>query len=123
MPTKVVKTAVKDRLKLKLFDDVFSTPSASTAERIYFPFNIDQTHWVAVCIDMKCSSIHLLDCNVSLNTDSMMKNSLARFRIIGVSSPFSVVGFTCEVVEFLSQIPDYWCFLRNPLTLSVHLRL
>lgn len=76
MHSRFVKTAVKDRPKLKLFDDVFSTSSASTAERIYFPFNIDQTHWVAVYVDRKCSSIHVLDCNISLKTDNMMKKEL-----------------------------------------------
>ncbi|KAL0716522.1 hypothetical protein Bca4012_065844 [Brassica carinata] len=76
MHSRFVKTAVKDRPKLKLFDDVFSTSSASTAERIYFPFNIDQTHWIAVFVDRKCSSIHVLNCNVSLKTDNMMKKEL-----------------------------------------------
>ncbi|CAN6857272.1 unnamed protein product [Brassica oleracea] len=71
--SRFLQTAANDRLKLKLFDDVFRDPAAHSAEKINFPFNIDQKHWVAVCVDRKSSSINVLDCNVSLKSDSMMK--------------------------------------------------
>lgn len=96
--SRFLQTAANDRLKLKLFDDVFRDPAAHSAERIYFPFNIDQKHWVAVCVDRKSSSINVLDCNVSLKSDSMMKkepNPIAHmFPYIGKDSqtaPSSVV--------------------------------
>ncbi|KAL0742429.1 hypothetical protein Bca4012_083942 [Brassica carinata] len=43
--SRFVKTAVKDRHKLKFLDEVFSSLSAALANKIYFPFNIDQHHW------------------------------------------------------------------------------
>ncbi|XP_018460632.2 uncharacterized protein LOC108831606 [Raphanus sativus] len=113
MHSRFVKTSVKERAKLKLFDEVFSTPTASTAEKIYFPFNIDQTHWVAVCVDRKNSSIHVLDCNVLLKTDSMMKKELNpianMFPYVGNKSPSDSSNATYKPfsVSMSKGIPQY----------------
>ncbi|KAJ4887193.1 Uncharacterized protein Rs2_26941 [Raphanus sativus] len=71
-----VKTAVKDRHKLKFTDVPLLNPLVKSPERLYFPFNMDRQHWVGVCIDIKSYTIHVLDCNTSLRTDSMLKKEL-----------------------------------------------
>lgn len=45
-------------------------------ERFYFPFNFDKTHWVGVCVDCSASIMYILDCNVSLRTDSSIGKEL-----------------------------------------------
>ncbi|KAF8084354.1 hypothetical protein N665_0721s0011 [Sinapis alba] len=43
--------------------------------RFYFPFNVDNRHWIGLCIDWPASKIYVLDCNptvrsyVSLSTE------------------------------------------------------
>lgn len=74
--SRFVKTAVKDRLKLK-FDQVpLEKPKDSSTERIYFPFNIDRQHWVGVCIDIKACTFYVLDCNTSIRSDNLLKKDL-----------------------------------------------
>ncbi|KAL0802191.1 hypothetical protein Bca101_057367 [Brassica carinata] len=46
------------------------------AERIYFPFNLDQTHWVGLCVDCTSWKLIVLDCNTSLRSDSLMAKEL-----------------------------------------------
>ncbi|XP_056847409.1 uncharacterized protein LOC108858704 [Raphanus sativus] len=72
-----VKTAVKDRVKLKFTNIPLVTPIPKVPERIYFPFNMDRQHWVGVCIDTKASTLHVLDCKTSIRSDSLLKNELA----------------------------------------------
>lgn len=74
--SRFVKTAVKDRAKLKFTDLPFEKSSEKSAERIYFPFNIDKQHWVGVCIDTKACTLLVLDCNTSLRSESLMKKEL-----------------------------------------------
>lgn len=68
-----IKTALKDRPKLKFAEEQKLKIRASTLDHIYFPFSIDKTHWVGVCVDIKSSAVHVLDCNSSLKSDSLMK--------------------------------------------------
>ncbi|KAG2308450.1 hypothetical protein Bca52824_028198 [Brassica carinata] len=56
--SRFVKTAVKDRLKLKFTNVPLLKPNEKAPERIYFPFNMDRQHWVGVCIDTKANTIH-----------------------------------------------------------------
>lgn len=74
--SRFVKTAVKDRAKLKFTNVPLQNPTEKAPERIYFPFNMDRQHWIGVCIDTKANTIHVLDCNISLRTDSSMKKEL-----------------------------------------------
>ncbi|KAJ4875172.1 hypothetical protein Rs2_40190 [Raphanus sativus] len=68
-----VKTAVKDRVKLKFSNIPLVTPIPKVPERIYFPFNMDKQHWVGVCIDTKASTLNVFDCKTSLRSDSLLK--------------------------------------------------
>lgn len=74
--SRFVKTAVKDHAKLKYFDVPLEKPLEMSPERIYFPFNMDRQHWVRICIDTRASTLHVLDCNTSLRSDSLMKKEL-----------------------------------------------
>lgn len=74
--SRFVKTASKDRVKLKFTNVPLQSPNPKAPERLYFPFNIDKKHWVGVCIDVKASTLHVLDCNTSLRSDSLLKKEL-----------------------------------------------
>lgn len=74
--SRFIKTAVKDRSKLKFTNVPLENPIQNVPERIYFPFNMDRQHWVGVCIDTRASTFHVLDCNTTLRTDSSMKKEL-----------------------------------------------
>ena len=71
-----VKTAVKDRPKLKFADVPLEKHLEKSLERLYFPFNMDKQHWVGVCIDTKASTLHVLDCNTSFRSDNSLKKEL-----------------------------------------------
>jgi len=43
---------------------------------LYLPFNFDKKHWVALCVDLTCFKIIVLDCNVHLRTDSSINTDL-----------------------------------------------
>ncbi|KAL0795910.1 hypothetical protein Bca101_067287 [Brassica carinata] len=51
--------------------------SIDSASRFYFPFNLDKTHWVGVCIDVTTGQLEVLDCNVSIRSDVMMSKEMA----------------------------------------------
>ncbi|KAG7536772.1 Ulp1 protease family C-terminal catalytic domain [Arabidopsis suecica] len=40
---------------------------------LYLPFNFDKKHWVALCVDLNCAKIIVLDSNVHLRTDASIK--------------------------------------------------
>ncbi|KAF8086859.1 hypothetical protein N665_0610s0002 [Sinapis alba] len=65
---RLVKTAAKDQTKLKL--------AGLYVEKLYFPFCIDKQHWIGVCVDMKASTVAILDSNVSFKSESLMKKEL-----------------------------------------------
>lgn len=74
--SRFVKKSVKDRHRVKFQDDVIIRARSSLADKFYFPFNIDQQHWIGVCVDTKTSTVHIFDCNTTLKTDSQMKKEL-----------------------------------------------
>lgn len=79
--SKFTRTAVKDKRKFQWPDvivDYFGLDDDQppTFQRIYFPFNVDKTHWVGVCVDVSAGSIDILDCNTSKRSDRAMKNDL-----------------------------------------------
>ncbi|KAL0877059.1 hypothetical protein Bca101_026764 [Brassica carinata] len=51
--------------------------SIDSVTRFYFPFNLDKTHWVGVCIDATSWHLQVLDCNVSIRSDVMMSKEMA----------------------------------------------
>ncbi|KAF3511950.1 hypothetical protein F2Q69_00001822 [Brassica cretica] len=83
--TRLVKTTVKDRSKIKFLDKKLRNPPVTTADRLYFPFNLDQKHWVGICVDTMEGTIYILDCNTSFKNESQMKKELNPI------APFSVV--------------------------------
>lgn len=46
------------------------------AEQFYFPLNLEETHWVGVCIDMSSWSLSVLDRNLSIKSDYMMNKEV-----------------------------------------------
>uniref|UniRef100_M4F8L1 Ubiquitin-like protease family profile domain-containing protein n=1 Tax=Brassica campestris TaxID=3711 RepID=M4F8L1_BRACM len=46
-------------------------------ERIYFPFNLDQAHWIGLCFDRNTWKLLVLDCNTSYKSDSLTAKELA----------------------------------------------
>ena len=67
------RTAVKDRPKFNFSGLYVETLISQLPERIYFLFNIDQQHWVGVCVDTKAATINVLDCYVVFKSDSLLK--------------------------------------------------
>ncbi|KAF8102779.1 hypothetical protein N665_0195s0016 [Sinapis alba] len=51
-------------------------PKAAEAERIYFPFNLDQKHWIGLCVDCTDLKLIVLDCNTALRSYSRMGKEL-----------------------------------------------
>lgn len=74
--TRFVKTAVKDRHRVKFSQDVINRAKECAVDQLYFPFNIDQHHWIGVCIDCRAATITVLDCNTSLKSDAQLKKDL-----------------------------------------------
>ena len=60
-------SGVGDYDRAELFTDV---------DYLYLPFNFDKKHWVALCVDLNCVMITVLDCNVRLRTDASLKTAL-----------------------------------------------
>ncbi|XP_024011093.1 uncharacterized protein LOC112086411 [Eutrema salsugineum] len=80
--SKFSRLAVKDRHRFKFGDGVMDhlevdSVEISTPERLYLPFNFDREHWVGIVVDTTAGSMHVLDCNLSLRTDSAIKKELA----------------------------------------------
>lgn len=50
--------------------------------RLYFPFNLDKTHWVCLCIDATSWQLHVLDCNISIRSDVMMCKEIAPIAVM-----------------------------------------
>ncbi|ESQ37491.1 hypothetical protein EUTSA_v10002771mg [Eutrema salsugineum] len=80
--SKFSRLAVKDRHRFKFGDGVMDhlevdSVEIPTPERLYFPFNFDREHWVGIAVDTTAGSMHVLDCNLSLRTDSAIKKELA----------------------------------------------
>lgn len=74
--SRFLKTALKDRTRFKFSGESLSCISSGFKGRLYFPFNIDQQHWIGVCVDFKSGVLHVLDCNTALMTDSLMRKEL-----------------------------------------------
>ncbi|KAF8109171.1 hypothetical protein N665_0101s0002 [Sinapis alba] len=74
---RLVRTAVKDRPEFKFSGVYCESIISQLPERIYFPFNIDQQHWVGVCIDTKASTVNVLGCNVAFKSYSLMKKEFS----------------------------------------------
>ena len=79
---RLVKTAVKDTSKIKFLDKQLRNPPVTTADRLYFPFNLDQKHWVGICVDTMEGTVYILDCNTSFKTESQMKKELNPIAVI-----------------------------------------
>ncbi|KAL0855740.1 hypothetical protein Bca101_060893 [Brassica carinata] len=73
-----------------------------SANRFYFPFNLQREHWLGICVDCSAEKIFVLDCNHSLVTDTVLANEMKAISEMfpylrkvsgcdnGVSGPFSV---------------------------------
>ncbi|KAL0752202.1 hypothetical protein Bca101_034205 [Brassica carinata] len=97
-----VKSADKDRSKLKFAHVPLEKHLERSHERIYFPFNMDKQHWVGVCIDTKASTLHVLDCNTSFRSDSSLRkelNPIATF-LPYVLKQFGFLGTNAGVKAF-----------------------
>lgn len=79
--SKFNRTAVKDKRNFQwsnVIVDYFGLVDEQPPlwQRIYFPFNVDKTQWVGVCVDAVAAKIEVLDCNTSKRTDKAMKQDL-----------------------------------------------
>lgn len=84
---RLVKTAVKDRTKIKydaaiLKHFIAGTEGGDPYDRIYFPFCLDQKHWIGVCLDLQGCTVEVLDCNHGYRSESMMKKDLNPITIV-----------------------------------------
>ncbi|KAF8113627.1 hypothetical protein N665_0047s0034 [Sinapis alba] len=68
---RLVKTALKDQTKLKL------------------AVCVDKQHWIGVCVDMKASTVAILDSNVFFKSESLMKKEL---NPIAILMPYIVIA-------------------------------
>ncbi|XP_024010243.1 uncharacterized protein LOC112085274 [Eutrema salsugineum] len=80
--SKFSRLAVKDRHRFKFWDGVMDHLEVDiveipTPERLYLPFNFDREHWIGIAVDTTAGSMHVLDYNLSLRTDSAIKKELA----------------------------------------------
>ncbi|KAL0723331.1 hypothetical protein Bca4012_037930 [Brassica carinata] len=75
--SRFLKMSVKDRLKFKFTGDALSCITPGFKGRLYFPFNIDQQHWIGACVDFKAGLLHVIDCNTAVMSDSLMRKELS----------------------------------------------
>ncbi|KAF8105185.1 hypothetical protein N665_0162s0060 [Sinapis alba] len=54
----------------------------AAAQRYYFPFNLDKTHWVGICADTVTWSMVVLDCNIPLRSDALMTKELKKIAVM-----------------------------------------
>ncbi|KAF3583232.1 hypothetical protein F2Q69_00030338 [Brassica cretica] len=94
LPTSLVKnhssytrTSVKDRPKFRSSGLYVESLISQLLKRIYFPFNIDQQHWVGVFVDTKATTINVLDCYVAFKSDSLLKRE---FTVVANTMPYIV---------------------------------
>ncbi|KAF8051981.1 hypothetical protein N665_1633s0003 [Sinapis alba] len=52
------------------------TPQQNMPTRFYFPFNVDNRHWIGLCIYCPASKIYVLDCNVTARSDDALASEL-----------------------------------------------
>ncbi|WZZ25815.1 hypothetical protein YC2023_009216 [Brassica napus] len=59
--------------------DVFPTKGDPNHHptRYYFPFNVENKHWVGICFDVGCGYITILDCATSLHKDASIEKYLS----------------------------------------------
>lgn len=76
--TKFSKVTKKDSFKFSstVTEVIMERESLGDVDRFYFPFNLDKKYWVGLCVDCSSWSISVLDNNISLRTDYMMKKEL-----------------------------------------------
>lgn len=67
--------------------------------RLYFPFNFDKLHWVGVCVDLPAQSFLILDCNLGLRSEVMIRKE---FSPIAQMIPFIVNQITGRGVKHLT---------------------
>ncbi|KAF8084757.1 hypothetical protein N665_0703s0012 [Sinapis alba] len=81
---KFSKTAKKDAyiFSATLCGYVQRESTAPVAERYYFPFNLDKTHWVGICVDTVNWSVVVLDCIITLRSESLMTKELKNIAVM-----------------------------------------
>lgn len=85
--SRLTKTAVKDRGRIKYDDAILrlfrcDTNEKETYDRVYFPFYIDKQHWVGICLDLTEGTVLILDCNACLRTESQVKKDINPITIV-----------------------------------------
>ncbi|KAF8094012.1 hypothetical protein N665_0372s0018, partial [Sinapis alba] len=81
---KFSKTAKKDAnaFSATLCGSVNRESTAPGAERYYFPFNLNKTHWVGICVDTINWSLVVLDCNIALMSEALMTKELKNIAVM-----------------------------------------
>ncbi|KAF8054406.1 hypothetical protein N665_1330s0001 [Sinapis alba] len=81
---KFSKAAKKDSFAFPatLCGSIIPESRTAAAQRYYFPFNLDKTHWVGICADTVTLSLVVLDCNIALRTDALMTKELKKIAVM-----------------------------------------
>ncbi|KAJ4893781.1 hypothetical protein Rs2_20575 [Raphanus sativus] len=74
----VLKVLEKDNYKFsgEVTEMFMQLPAYADADRFYFPFCLDKTYWVGICVDCGTWSVTVFDCNISIRTDYMMNKEV-----------------------------------------------
>ena len=85
--TKFSKLSKKETFKFSanVVESIQHSPNYADAVRFYFPFYVDKTYWVGICVDCTSWSVTVLDCNTAIRTDPMMNKEV---RPIAVMFPY-----------------------------------
>lgn len=76
--SKFSKSSKKDNYKFsgEVTEMFMQLPAYADADRFYFPFCLDKTYWVGICVDCGTWSVTVFDCNISIRTDYMMNKEV-----------------------------------------------
>ncbi|KAL0847148.1 hypothetical protein Bca101_020394 [Brassica carinata] len=65
----------------------------ASANRFYFPFNLDRQHWIGLCVDCTATKVYVLDCNPGFITISALPNEV---KAISEMFPYLLKAASCE---------------------------
>lgn len=113
--SKFCKVSKKDSFKFSgdAVDSICQLPSYRDTQRFYFPFNLDNTFWVGICVDCSSWIVTILDGNTALRSDYMMNKEI---RPIALMFPYLLKQVGIELgprdskamaIERPRSIPQY----------------
>ncbi|KAF8084960.1 hypothetical protein N665_0692s0012, partial [Sinapis alba] len=111
--TRFMKSPQKEKFvftpnMIEILDQV--GPKAAEAERIYFPFNLGQKHWIGLCVDCTAAlKLIVLDCtrpSEKLSTKDLKPLTVERERTVSQNPKHTDAGITAALLIEAHAVAD-----------------